>query len=197
MSPPRISTAFNFHQQLPLNTNRTCRGSSMATQNGTTLIISLVILITITFSAVTAMQRSTLQVRMVGNMQHQQNVFNTAQNDLSSLIDQLRNSDNADNLLNKAIQAERQATGSTIDPFGLGGLVKPSAPQNIKPSTNKLRAVSLPADIPQALKTIEGSSASTVAPYHFANKTEVMDTNNGLKSTQEVGFYYLAPAPYL
>lgn len=181
-------------QRLPTYRNPAGRMSTVSSQQGSALMISLVILITITLAATTAMQRSTLQGRMVGNMQHQQNIFNAAQGDLSSLIDQLRDPDKADRVLNKIIQAEKQTTGSTIEPFELGELVKPTLPQNIKPTSNKLRVFSLSSHAQNSLKATEGFSAGTLTPYHFANKVEVFDTNNNAKSIQEIGFYYLAPA---
>ncbi len=169
---------------------------SIHPQRGSSLIFSLVILTAITLGAVVAMQRSTLQVRMVGNMQHQQNVFNAAQSDLSSLIDQLRNTDNADHVLNKAIQAENQTAGSIINPFSQdNGLTQPTAPKNIKKPENALRVLSLPSSTPNSLKAAEGSSSGTLAPYYFANHVEVNDKNDNVKSIQEIGFYYLALTP--
>src|SRR5690554_6638031 len=106
--------------------------TSVSSQRGSALIISLVILTAITIGAVVAMQRSTLQVRMVGNMQHQQNVFNATLSDLSSLINHLRNIGTATSLLNEAVKAENIATGSTIEPFVTGNLTRPKLPKNIK-----------------------------------------------------------------
>ena len=168
---------------------------SVSSQRGSSLIISLVILTAITLGAVVAMQRSTLQVRMVGNMQHQQNVFNAAYSSLGSLIDQLRSPTIANSLLNKAIQLENQTAGSTIEPFSEGSLNKPTPPQNIKTPVNALRVVSSPSDIANSLKATEGSSGATLVPYYFANRVEVKDKNNNAQSIQEIGFYYLAPAP--
>ena len=169
--------------------------TSVSSQRGSALIISLVILTAITIGAVVAMQRSTLQVRMVGNMQHQQNVFNAAYSDLSSLINHLRNIGTATSLLNEAVKAENIAAGSTIEPFATGSLTRPKLPKNIKTPDNKLRVLSLPSSTPNSLKATEGSSKGTLAPYYFANKVDVKDTNDNAQSVQEVGFYFLAPAP--
>lgn len=169
--------------------------SSVASQRGSALIISLVILTAITLGAVVAMQRSTLQVRMVGNMQHQQNVFNAAYSDLGSLIDQLRGTATARDILFKAIQADNVSAGSKTNPFAGGTLSRPNYPENIKDPENKLRILSSPSSAPQSLKATEGSSAGTLAPYYFANKVNSQDKNGNAQSVQEVGFYYLAPAP--
>src|SRR5690554_826353 len=171
--------------------------TSVSSQRGSALIISLVILTAITIGAVVAMQRSTLQVRMVGNMQHQQNVFNAAYSDLSSLINHLRNIGTATSLLNEAVKAENIAAGSTIEPFATGNLTlkRPKLPNNIKTPENKLRVLSLPSSTPNSLKATEGSSKGTLAPYYFANRVDVKDTNDNAQSVQEAGFYFLAPAP--
>lgn len=168
---------------------------SVSSQRGSALLISLVILTAITLGAVVAMQRSTLQVRMVGNMQHQQNVFNAAQSDLSSLIEQLRSMSKANDLLFKAIQAENSTSGSEINPFTQGGLTKPRTHKNMKDTKNKLRVISLPSAASNSLKATEGSSGGTLVPYYFANKVDAVDKNDNAQSFQEVGFYYLAPAP--
>lgn len=168
---------------------------SISSQRGSSLLFSLVILTAITLGAVVAMQRSTLQVRMVGNMQHQQNIFNAAYSNLGSLIDQLRNMNTANDLLFEAVQAENNTPGSTIDPFALGRLYMPIQPQNVKRPTNALRVISLPSGAPNSLKSTEGSSGGTLVPYYFANTVNAQDTNNNAQSAQEMGFFYLAPAP--
>lgn len=172
---------------------------SVSSQRGSALIISLVILTAITLGAVVAMQRSTLQVRMVGNMQHQQNVFNAAQSDLGSLIEQLRSMGKANDLLIQAINKEKAKANPNdkvhIEPFTSGGLTKPPTKKNMKNTKNELRVISLPSDAPNSLKATEGSSGGTLVPYYFANKVDATDKNNNAQSIQEVGFYYLAPAP--
>src|SRR5690554_5658346 len=125
------------------------------TKRGSALTISLVVLTAITLGAVVAMQRSTLQVRMVGKMQHQHNVFNAAQNDLGALIDQLRDLEIANELLLKAIQAENHTADSTIDPFTQSNLSKPEPPQNVKSPVNTLRVTALPSKTKHSLKASE------------------------------------------
>ena len=53
---------------------------------GSVLAISLTILTAITLISVTALQRSGLQGRMVGNIQHQEQGFNVASNELNVII---------------------------------------------------------------------------------------------------------------
>lgn len=164
-------------------------------QQGSALIISLVILTAITLGAIVAMQRSTLQVRMVGSLQHQQKVFNAASSNLAGLLDELRTADQATTVLNDALQAQYNAANATIDPFKTEyGLVKPSLPTNIREVENKLLAYEPPSEHARSLKALEGSSAGVAVPLYFSSTATAIDSNNSLTSEQQMGFYYLAPS---
>lgn len=169
-------------------------------QRGSALVISLVILTVITLGAVVAMQRSTLQIRMVGSLQHQQKVFNAATSDLGALLDQLRTADRVTEVLNDAVIAYNANTGA-IDPYALDdetpkyGLTKPAAPDNVQAVVNNLTSFEPPGAHSYSLKATEGSSTGTLVPYYFASTASATDVNNSVNSTQQIGFYYLAPAP--
>lgn len=165
-------------------------------QRGSALLISLVILTVITLGAVVAMQRTTLQTRMVGNMQHQQKVFNAAYSDLSALLNELRTSPNLTRVLDDAITAYHLDNNATIDPFIADyGLDKPDSPDNVEAVENRLRSFEPPSEgSSTALKDIEGSSGATLVPYYFTSTATVEDSAGSVSSTQQVGMYYLAPA---
>lgn len=167
----------------------------MNVQRGSSLIVSLVILTAITLGSVIAMQRSTLQLRMVGNLQHQQMLFNATYGDLNTLFEGLRTLTVANRVLNQAIQAENANPGSTINPYNDADLTKPSVGSGIDSPTTSLSLTELPSDKPNSLKNTEGSSAGTLAPYYFAATATTTDTGKLSSSRQEIGFYYLAPAP--
>src|SRR5690554_3080918 len=173
--------------------------TSVSSQRGSALIISLVILTAIILGAIVAMQRSTLQVRMVGNMQHQQKVFNAAYSDLSGLMDEFRSSNNSTltTILNDAIVAYNADNTATINPYATGyGLTKPNSPDNVKAVTNSLRSFEPPTSSSSAsLKEMEGSSTGTLVPFYFASTAVAADTHDSVTSTQQIGLYYLAPAP--
>lgn len=174
-----------------------------AAQRGSALLISLVILTAITLGAIIAMQRSTLQMRMVGNMQHQQNLFNAAQNNLNSMLEQFRAANKAGSILYTLIEKENasMAQGNAIgleriNPFAQGNLSNtPTYAANIDASktTNSIRSLSIPSQTANSLKANEGSSAGALAPYYFASRVTAED-KRGNTNTQEIGFYYMAPA---
>lgn len=167
-------------------------------QRGSALIISLVILTAITLGAIVAMQRSTLQVRMVGNMQHQQKVFNAAYSNLGGLMEQFRKESGLTVILNDAVDAyHMNPNGPGINPYATAyGLTKPAIPENVSTVDNKLIAFEPPSANKNAtsLKEMEGSSAATLVPYYFSSTAEASD-NAGTTSKQQIGMYYLAPAP--
>ena len=67
---------------------------------GAALVISLVMLTAVTFLAVVSLQRSTLQVRMVGNTQMKEQVFHTAMSELESNFQAIN--EGSQNILNPA-----------------------------------------------------------------------------------------------
>lgn len=60
---------------------------SSQSNKGSALAISLVILTAITLISVSSLQRSGLQGRMVGNIQHKEEAFHTANNELEGLFE--------------------------------------------------------------------------------------------------------------
>lgn len=170
-------------------------------QRGSSLIFSLVVLSAITLGAMVAMQRSTVQLRMIGNMQHQQALFNAAYSDINTMLEGLRSYSTASTILNSIILDEKAslAAGNPIgtvrkDPYRYSVLNQPPLGKTVGSTTNVLRMLQLPTETPNSLKVTEGSSAGTMAPYHFASNVIAVDVNNNARSAQEAGFYYLAPA---
>lgn len=167
-------------------------------QRGSALIISLVILTAITLAAVIAMQRSTLQVRMVGNLQHQQTIFNAAYSNLGGLMEQLRQSGNTTDILNDAVTLYHQDPDADgINPFATNyALTAPQLPSNVKSVTNTVKSFEPPTGSSAiSLKEMEGSSGATFVPYYFTSTATADDDAQAVSSTQQIGFYFLAPAP--
>lgn|SRR5690606_7805164 len=170
-------------------------------QRGSSLVVSLVILTAITLGAMVAMQRSTLQVRMVGNMQHHQALFNAAYGDISNLLEGLRNAGTATTILNAMIQQENNSLAAgldagttTLNPYRMGVLNAPPLNTGVSSTSNALRVLHLPTSTPHSLKMHSGSSTGTLVPYHFATNVVASSVNNGPESRQEAGFFYKAPA---
>src|SRR5690554_5689279 len=110
---------------------------SLVKQQGSALLVSLVILTVITMGAMVAMQRSGVQIRMVSNLQHQHELENAALSTLNGIYSQM--------LANAALQnkliieaeaqfklAEDDATKpNSINPFAkVPTLVKPTFSAN-------------------------------------------------------------------
>lgn len=79
--------------------------SKFSRNKGSTLAISLVLLTVITLIAVTSMQRSGLQTRMVANIQHVEMLFNTAMNDQEYWFTQLQLEESGDSLLSEPLSS--------------------------------------------------------------------------------------------
>jgi hypothetical protein len=60
-------------------------------QQGSALIVSLVMLTSVTFLAILSLQGSTTQLRVVGNLQIKEDVFHTSKRELGSQYDGYRN----------------------------------------------------------------------------------------------------------
>lgn len=171
-------------------------------QKGSALLVSLVILTIITLGAIVALQRSTLQLRMVGGMQHQQKVFNASYSNLNALLDQMRRSGQTLVMLNDAIIDYNESAANGEDAEGLNpyvgryGFAAPQLPDNVKEVSNRLVSLEPPTSSSAvSLKATEGSSAGTLMPYHFSSTADAKDVNDNVSSKQQIGFYYLAPAP--
>lgn len=179
------------------------RNRSAATQQrGSSLVFSLVILTAITLGAIVAMQRSTLQLRMIGNMQHQQAIFNDTMSDLNTLFDGLRNANTANQILGDMIIAENisiangnPAGTAQLNPYSFNLLDQPLRNTGTSSTTNRLRMLAPPEESSQSLKVHKNSSAGTLVPYYFASNVLGVDVNNQTRSRQEAGFFYMAPAP--
>lgn len=177
------------------------------TDKGSALIISLVILTAITLGAMVAMQRSTVQIRMIGNLQQQQSMFNAAYSNISNLFTGLRNGNTSNRILGHMIDQENQwiANGSVpnakpiVNPYDrnlFNGLLNPPAHNpTVGGTLNEIRVAQLPGNTPNSLKMHAGSSAGTLVPYYFTTDTQAWDINNAVRSRQQAGFYILGPAP--
>lgn len=183
--------------------------SMLMQQRGSSLAFSLVILTAITLGAVVAMQRSSVQLRMIGNLQQQQSIFNAAYSDIGNLFTALRNGNTANLMLGHIIAEENnwlanQDPNNPADKIAVNPYDKelfpdmlPAVPHNetVGGTSNSISVLQLPGATPNSLKMHAGSSAGTLVPYYFASSVNAWDTNQAVKSRQEAGFYYLGPAP--
>lgn len=85
-------------------------------QSGSAMIVSLAILTILTLGAAISMQRSTLQVRMISNMHHKQQVTNATYSYIDNMISILRNDNTTTTVLGQLIEKEESNVSNGADP---------------------------------------------------------------------------------
>ena len=175
-------------------------------QSGSALIFSLVIMAVITVVAMLSMQRTTLQARMIANLQHQQTVFNAAFSELSSFlgsIDEPAEYDDAADTLGILIMQENNnvAQGQPYgliryNPYDAGVIQPPATAKIIGGSTIRVRMLRDPEMTKFDAQSNEGNSAGgTKFKYYMAAASSSSTLNQTMTASQEAGFYLEAVSP--
>lgn len=161
-------------------------------QHGSALIISLLILTVITVTAVVAMQRSTLQLKMVSSMQRSQAVFNSTFGYLSQ-AQRLMN--NPDNILSTRLMLSQliNDTELKVDMFAINQWNAPAVPQQVDPVSGLLTLSNLTVfNSKFDLKKNPGGNKESV--YYFRYNANGTDKSGNITSNQELGLTYKAPS---
>ncbi len=178
---------------------------SQMQQRGSALIVSLVILTAITLGAMVAMQRSTVQIRMVSNLQHQQEISNAALGTLNYLFSQMLN----DGVLQKNVLIEAEARykasliedangvkpAATFDPFieFKGSLARPDfKAKSISRNNTTIQNLPVPDGSHFYLKG-KGGCGSGCSVMHAAINTTVTAKNGMTRNEQEIGVRRIIP----
>jgi|GEM_PF-1215588 len=178
-------------------------------QRGSALLISLVVLTAITLVALVAMQRSSTQIRMISNLQHQHEVSNAALGTLNYVFDRMRDNSALQNgMLNQAKSIYRDALDNdqineeqtnipSFNPFQEFGtqLTQPSFSSKIIPTsglTTSFKALPVPAGTNYYLKSVPGCG-STCDAIPAAITTRAQSKNNTISVTQQIGILRLVP----
>lgn len=172
-------------------------------QSGSALIISLVILTAITIGAVVVMERSSGQIRMISNMQTQQQTFKTTHSPLLSIRRNIRDQSQLANAIDplvirfKAAKLAGATTSDlekiTMDPTssnnGTKLLTPPSLNKGISVDSNTLHIVKTPGDSgqPEPGSSVHVSNLNLV----FINTTTASTPR--LSSTQLMAYRRLFP----
>lgn len=172
----------------------------MKHSRGSILVFSMVILSMITFGAVVAMKRSTLQVRMTNNMQFHMDAFTSAMDSLVVMEANLAEGDSAG--LATLIAAENLDDSDfgdvTVDLYAEEGWTLPTASNAkvIDSVTNRVRVESLPEEGNGASpRENPGSSNNVIGMYTFVSQAVASDKSGNIVSTQELAFRRPGPAP--
>ena len=170
-------------------------------QQGSALLVSLVILTVITMGAMVALQRSGIQIRMVSNLQHQHELENAAMSTLNSIYTQMLNDTDAQR--NILVKTDNQFTkaeqDSSVDPqlnvfteFS-NDLTKPTfTAKSVKTVTANIQKLPSPAGS-FYLKGTKGCGSGCAA-LHIAVDTNVKGKNNIADANQEIGIRRLIPS---
>ena len=170
-------------------------------QQGSALLVSLVILTVITMGAMVALQRSGIQIRMVSNLQHQHELENAAMSTLNSIYTQMLNDTDAQR--NILVKTDNQFTkaeqDSSVDPqlnvfteFS-NDLTKPTfTAKSVKTVTANIQKLPSP-DGSFYLKGTKGCGSGCAA-LHIAVDTNVKGKNNIADANQEIGIRRLIPS---
>lgn len=177
---------------------------NFSVQKGSALLISLGILTAITLGAMVAMQRSSVQIRMVSNLQHQHEVKNAALSNLNSVYTQMLLNGS---LQNKILIETKALYTSALDAdpaIKTAPLVKvyEEYPDDLKApvisakSLDKVvvtaRHLPAPAESSHYLKAVQGCGSSCSA-MHLAVSAEATAKNGATKSSQEIGLRRIVP----
>lgn len=170
---------------------------------GSALAISLTILTAITLISITALQRSGLQGRMVGNIQHQEKGFHAANGELEEIYQFYATQASATSALSAPLNSFDIVNGeqifSSVDP-GHGSSYSSYSPPNIGHSQPLRLAVTSNIQHTGVRNSlVEGFSVGTFAEYGFTVSSQATEPNNGITqgrtlSSQLIGIKFIAPA---
>ena len=174
---------------------------SLVKQQGSALLVSLVILTVITMGAMVALQRSGIQIRMLSNLQHQHELENAAMSTLNSIYTQMLN--DTDVQRNILVKTDNQFTEAEQDSSEDSQLaIFTTFKDDITEPTFEAKSVkSVTANI-QKLPSPDGSfylkgtkgCGSGCAALHVAVDTNVKGKNNIAEINQEIGIRRLIPS---
>jgi hypothetical protein len=172
---------------------------------GSTLAISLVILTAITLISVSALQRSGIQGRMVGNIQHQEQGFHAASGELEEIYQFYATQASATQALSAPLNSFDIIDGEQIyNAIGSGHISSynaytPSQHSGEQHPAPRLTVASSIIHTGIKNSLVDGFSIGTFVQYGFAISSQAAEPSFGLTpgrilSSQLVGIRYIAPA---
>lgn len=171
---------------------------TLTKSKGATLAVSLVMLTAVTFVAVLALQRSTLQTKMVANTQHSQQAFSIASSELAGNYDLIETSKLGTERLAAAMNNVAKADGVAQRDQDTGEFLfwpLPVPAMSIYGGTKIRISTSLHYISGRGItinRTLSGdSSQNQYTAYHFRLRSTATATEN-IKSEQVMGIRFLA-----
>jgi Tfp pilus assembly protein PilX len=164
-------------------------------QQGSALVISLIMLTSVTFLAILSLQGSTTQIRIVSNLQIKEDVFHTSKRELGYQYDGFRNqlakvqemSDAMSSAVNITVEGasapEAHAINSMLD-TSVGGYIQSSSLRYTQ---------TIPVNLNHGLDGMDSSVGAIVTmPFEIISATT--DSSGRFRSSQKLGFKYFVPA---
>jgi Tfp pilus assembly protein PilX len=153
-------------------------------QSGSVLAISLVLLTAITIIAIMGIQRSGLQTKIVGNLQHKEGVFQASLSEQEFWFNTLRDTDNRQLLLQLINSETVDGNGNTV-PLSVS-LPVSSRAQAI---ANQLQVSTSAILTSKEGVLVEGFELGTHMNYRFQLDTDATyQRRRGVTSPQRTGF---------
>jgi hypothetical protein len=156
-------------------------------QQGSALIVSLIMLTSVTFLAILSLQGSTTQIRIVSNLQIKEDVFHTSKRELSTQYEEYRNDSVKLSALFDAFQ------GSLL------GTLTPLTPE-VPVDTNEIGAVESTVESLQSTPVYlnfsfaKNSSVGELSTMKYELASKVTDQSQRFNSQQKLGFNYYVPS---
>jgi hypothetical protein len=178
---------------------------NLTANKGSALAISLVILTAITLISVTALQRSGLQGRMVGNVQHQEQGFHAANGELEEIYHfyatQASATQALSNPLNSYDVTDGERVYSPVDP-GHESSYNAHDPSSSSQNYKKKPRLAVGSSIVHSgvnNTLVEGFSVGTFVEKGFVISSASNEPSFGLTpgrmlSSQSIGMTFIAPA---
>lgn len=156
-------------------------------QQGSALVVSLIMLTSVTFLAILSLQGSTTQIKIVSNLQIKEEVFHTSKRELGRQYDGYRNDMDKLDELTDAFQKSVQDSESSL---------VPEITYDTKDISAVISAIKALQATPVNLNFTfaKNSSVGSLSTMKFELISNVIDSSEKFHSKQHLGFNYYVPS---
>jgi len=174
---------------------------SLRNKRGSVMIVSLAILALLTVAAAFSMQRTTLQVRMINNMDYKRQISTTTFTYIEWMMAHLNDPQTQTGVLSTMISTAKADENAGLDTSATAISIydeynwsTPALPnmKAVVSVTDEITVEALP--VTSSLKTNEGNSPGAQAPYFFRAVFTGRDNSGNITTTMEQGFIKYGPA---
>jgi hypothetical protein len=165
----------------------------IAKQQGSALIVSLIMLTSVTFLAILSLQGSTTQIRIVSNLQIKEDVFHTSKRELNSQYDGYRNQISKIQEMSDAMtkSVSTNSAGDVTPNLDLTPILDTNNGEYVLSSS--LRYFNkVPVNL--NYNFAKDSSVTTMSWLPFEITSETTDSSARFHSNQRLGFKYNVPS---